>query len=100
MIPRQVRRATVRQKARLRRVASLFTIGILIVLGALPGCDKKPKTATPAIKTSREQRLPAQIPSPSNLGSAVQYRSVGSKLPFYELKMEPNDITALERNAF
>jgi spore coat protein H len=45
-------------------------------------------------------RFPAADATPSDFALYVQEPLTGSKLPFYELKIEPRDLMALERSAF
>jgi spore coat protein H len=46
------------------------------------------------------QRLPSQNSPTPNFAFYVQAKPLGCQVPFYELKMDPKDVMALERNAF
>ena len=46
------------------------------------------------------QRLPSQSSPTPNFAFYAQAKPLGCQLPCYELKMEPTDFMALERNAF
>lgn len=83
------------------RVSIAVLFGVISL--ALAGCGQQQELPAPARQPSLDNRqalISASEPAATELPASVQGNLPGNKLPVYELRMAPRDLTSLERSAF
>lgn len=96
-------RTHVRRARRIPCALGLLTATSLGLIGlALTGCDRPPEPpprVRKPISETRQPRVADRVANPAPQPSVPETPANG-RLPLYEIKMEPKDLQALERNPF